>query len=269
MAFDFPAIDPVAFSIGPLVVRWYALAYLGGFLLGWRYALYLVARSSGLRPNKNDIDDFIPWAIIGVIAGGRFGYILFYNFEKYSIDPLEILKVWHGGMSFHGGAAGVIIALIVYSLRRGFSPLRLADIVCCAVPIGLFLGRIANFINGELYGRVTDVWWAVKFPAGGYLPRHPSQIYEAVLEGLVLFIVLFLMARAQSVRNRPGVLSGVFLIGYSLSRIAVEFLREPDAQIGYILNMFTMGQILSLPLLVFGIALIINATMRHDRRNPA
>jgi phosphatidylglycerol:prolipoprotein diacylglycerol transferase len=263
MAFDFPNFDPVLVHIGPLAIRWYALAYLVGFMGGWRYALHLVRLDKGARPDSTDIDDFIPWAIAGVIGGGRIGYILFYNFNQYMYEPLEILKVWHGGMSFHGGVVGIIAALVLFAWRRKFSPRRLADVICCAAPIGLFPGRLANFVNGELYGRVTDVPWAVKFPRGDYLPRHPSQIYEALLEGLVLFIVLYVLAHRDSIRARPGILTGVFLIGYGLCRIFIEFFREPDAQLGFILEGITMGQILCVPMIMLGACVVIYA-LRHD-----
>ena len=194
MALEFPMIDPVAIALGPLQIRWYALAYLAGFLLGWRYCLRLAGWDAEHRPNREDIDDFLTWVIVGVILGGRLGYVLFYNFEYYLSTPLDALKVWHGGMSFHGGALGVIAALFIYPALKKFPPLRLCDIVCAAVPIGLFFGRIANFINAELYGRVTNVPWGIVFPNGGAEPRHPSQLYEAALEGAVLFVILFLLS---------------------------------------------------------------------------
>lgn len=252
MAIPFPDIDPVALSIGPLVIRWYALAYLAGFMLAWKYALRIVNRDPGQRPDKDDIDNFVPWAVLGVILGGRIGYVLFYQFDLYAADPLEALKVWHGGMSFHGGALGVIAALFFYSHWHKFSMLRLSDAACAGVPIGLFLGRLANFINGELYGRVTDVSWGVLFPRGGALPRHPSQIYEAVLEGAVLFTILFFMAKNDTIRNRPGMVTGVFLAGYGAMRFIVEFFREPDFQLGLYLNVISMGQILCTPMILFG-----------------
>jgi phosphatidylglycerol---prolipoprotein diacylglyceryl transferase len=260
---DFPAFDPVALHLGPLVIRWYALAYLVGFLGGWWYGVRLVSLS-GARPNKADIDDFIAWAIVGVILGGRFGYVLFYNFAQYADDPLAVFKVWEGGMSFHGGVAGIIIALLIFSHYRKFSPRRLADVICTVAPIGLFFGRCANFVNGELYGRVTDVPWAVKFPAGGYEPRHPSQLYEAGLEGLVLLVLLGVLARREQIRETPGILTGVFLIGYGLSRIFVEFFREPDAQLGFIFAHVSMGQILSVPMIVLG-ACVISYAINHRK----
>jgi phosphatidylglycerol:prolipoprotein diacylglycerol transferase len=264
MAIPYPHINPVAIALGPLKIRWYALAYLTGFLAGWRYILHLIGLDTDRKDNlrrieKAEIDDFMSWAILGVILGGRIGYVLFYQLDLYMQNPLAIFKIWQGGMSFHGGAMGVIVAMIVFARKRHMPLLRLTDLVCCAVPIGLFFGRIANFINDELYGRVTDVPWAVVFPNGGNLPRHPSQIYEAVLEGLVLFTVLAVMAHRRRFRDRPGILSGVFLIGYAVCRMTVENFRQPDAQLGFIFADVTMGQILSAPMIIFGIILIVRA----------
>lgn len=256
---NFPDIDPVAIAIGPLQIRWYALAYLAGFLLGWRYALRIAGRDKGVRPNSDDIDDFIPWVIAGVILGGRLGYILFYQFDFYMSHPLNVLKLWQGGMSFHGGIVGVIAVLLLYSRIKKIPALRLSDIASCAAPIGVFFGRLTNFINGELYGRASDVPWAVKFPAGGYVPRHPSQIYESFMEGFLLFLILFIAMRIDAVRNRPGILSGIFLIGYAAFRSISELFREPDAQIGFIFGHFSMGQLLSLPVVMFGLGVMIYA----------
>lgn len=265
MIWAFPDIDPVAFSVGPLDIRWYALAYMAGFLLGWKLIIYLAGLDGEKRViSVPDIDDFLPWAIIGVILGGRVGYILFYQFSSYVNDPLAIFRIWEGGMSFHGGAAGMIIAMIIYSYVRKIHVLRLTDLVCCAVPIGLFFGRMANFINGELFGRVTASPIGMVFPYGGPDPRHPSQLYEAFLEGLMLFIIMFVLARLPAVRNMPGILSAVFLTGYALSRITVEFFREPDEQIGYIADYFTMGQILCLPMLV-GAAILVLYALKQKR----
>jgi phosphatidylglycerol---prolipoprotein diacylglyceryl transferase len=269
MAIPFPDISPVALSIGPLDIRWYALAYLAGFLLGWRYILSLAGKAPELRPNRLDIDDFVAWGILGVILGGRIGYVLFYQPQLYLQNPLELFMLWHGGMSFHGGASGMIVAMILYSYVKKIYVLRLTDWVCCAVPIGLFFGRIANFINGELFGRPTDVPWGMVFPHGGELARHPSQLYEAFLEGVVLFTVLFLLARMESIRARPGIISGVFLIGYALSRMFVEFFREPDVQIGYLFGFATMGQILSLPMIIGGLVCIFYALKHVQIRIPA
>lgn len=263
MVWQFPDIDPVALSIGPLEIRWYALAYLAGFLLGWKLVVYL----SGLDADKRaikviDLDDFLPWAVVGVILGGRVGYVLFYQFHSYLHDPLSMFKIWEGGMSFHGGAAGMILAMIFYSMRRKIHVLRLTDLICCAVPIGLFFGRLANFINGELFGRVTTSPIGMVFPYGGSEPRHPSQLYEAVLEGFVLTAIMVILAHNPKVRHMPGILSAVFLTGYALSRITVEFFREPDVQIGYIAGIFTMGQILCLPMLV-GAAVLVVYALKH------
>lgn len=266
MALKFPDIDPVAVSIGPFDIRWYALAYLAGFLLGWKLVVYL----SGLDGDKRairavDLDDFLPWAVIGVILGGRVGYILFYQFKPYIHDPLAMLRIWEGGMSFHGGAAGMIFAMIAYAAVRRIHVLRLTDLICCAVPIGLFFGRLANFINGELYGRVTTASLGMIFPYGGPEPRHPSQLYEAGLEGAVLLSIMIMLAHRQNVRNMPGILSAVFLSGYAFSRIFIEFFREPDVQIGYIADVFTMGQILCLPMLI-GAAILVVYAFRHRRK---
>lgn len=269
MSIPFPNIDPVAVAIGPLAIRWYALAYLSAFLLGWLYVVYLAGRNKDQRPNKLDLDDFLAWGILGVILGGRVGYVLFYQTAMYLQNPLEIFMLWHGGMSFHGGALGMIIAMFIYAWRKNIPTLRLTDWVCCAVPIGLFFGRIANFVNGELYGRVTEAPWGVIFPHGGELARHPSQLYEAGLEGLVLFLILFALANIKSVLARPGIISGVFLIGYALSRITVEFFREPDVQLGYLFGMFTMGQILCLPMILGGLITIAIAFKNGPVRNQA
>jgi phosphatidylglycerol:prolipoprotein diacylglycerol transferase len=265
LALPFPAIDPVAVQIGPLAIRWYALAYLVGFVAGWRYCIWL-ARQDHCRPSAEDFDDFLTWAVIGVILGGRIGYVLFYQFDYYLANPLEILAVWHGGMSFHGGLTGIALAIILFARRRGFPALALGDLIACAGPIGLFFGRIANFINGELYGRAADVPWAVIFPRGGGIPRHPSQLYEAALEGLVLFAVMAVLAQRPSVRKRPGLLAGVFFTGYGFARITAEFFREPDPQLGFLLGGHaTMGQILSIPMVLLGLGLILYAR----RRKPA
>lgn len=266
---EFPNIDPVALEIGPVVIRWYALAYLAGFLLGWRYCMALAAKDEGRRPHVEDIDDFLPWAILGVILGGRLGYVLFYKLDYYLYNPSEILMLWHGGMSFHGGALGVIAAIILYSLWKKFSLLRLGDIVCAGVPIGLFFGRIANFINGELYGRVTDSPLGMVFPHGGDLPRHPSQLYEAALEGALLFLILFILMRVKAVREREGVVAGVFLIGYGGFRAFIEFFREPDAHIGYIGGVITMGQVLCLPMIAAGIFVVAIGVARYERLKNA
>ena len=263
MALEFPTIDPVALSIGPFAIRWYALAYLAGFLIGWRYCLKLARFDKSQRPDSNDIDDVLTWIIVGVILGGRIGYVLFYNFDYYLSEPMEALKIWQGGMSFHGGAIGVIVAMILFARVRNISFLRLADIVCAAVPIGLFFGRIANFINGELYGRAGDVPWAMVFPRGGDVPRHPSQLYEAGLEGLVLFLILAVLIRNETVRNMPGVVSAAFLLGYGIFRAFIEFFREPDVQIGLYFDVISQGQLLCLPMIAVGGGYILWSVMKR------
>ncbi len=254
----FPQIDPVLLQLGPFAIRWYALAYIAGLLSGWRYMLRLNTRRAELTTGEV-IDDLLVWAIVGVILGGRLGYVLFYNLPYYSANPLQALAVWQGGMSFHGGLLGVTVAMIWFARRRGLELLRLSDLVSCAVPLGLFFGRIANFINGELYGRTTDLPWAVLFPHAGPLPRHPSQLYEAALEGLVLFLVLAWLAWRRGALQKPGLLTGVYLCGYALARALVELFRQPDAQIGLLPFGTTMGQWLSLPMLMGGIYLIWRA----------
>lgn len=262
--FEFPAFDPVAFYLGPFPVRWYALAYIAGFLLGWKYCLHLAGLNKDHRPNKTDIDDFLPWAILGVIVGGRVGYVLFYQLELYAADPLEIFRIWHGGMSFHGGMLGVIVAMVAYSRKQGFSLLRLSDLLACAAPIGLFFGRVANFINGELFGRISSVDWAIVFPRGGEMPRHPSQLYEAFLEGIVLFMILFILQKTWNILSAPGLSAGIFLVGYGFFRGFVEFFREPDLQIGLIGDVLSMGQILCIPM-IFGGVVLIGYALRNQK----
>ena len=261
LALTFPSIDPVAVHIGPLAIRWYALAYIAGILLGWQYAVHLVRRPPHVM-DRVAVDDFIVWATVGIILGGRLGYVLFYRPDYYFRDPLEIVYLWHGGMSFHGGALGVIVAIIVFARQRGISMFALGDIVCAVVPIGLFFGRIANFINGELFGRVSDAPWAMMFPNGGPEPRHPSQLYQAGLEGLALFAVLAVLAHRTELRQRPGLISGAFLCGYAIARSIGELFREPDAYLGFLVGPVTMGQLLSLPMLVVGLWLIATSGKR-------
>ena len=264
MALPFPNIDPVALALGPLKIRWYALAYLAGIVLGWRYAIYLVRKQS-FRPNAEDIDEFITWLVLGIILGGRIGYVLVYMPDHFLADPMEALKLWHGGMSFHGGFVGTAIAMAGFAWVKKIRFLALTDVVCCVTPIGLCLGRIANFINGELWGRVTTVPWGMVFPGprAGDLPRHPSQLYQAGMEGLMLLALLAWLERKPAIRNRPGILTGVFMIWYGIVRIIGEFFREPDPQMGfYFGGIVTMGQILSLPMIILGLFLIWYAN-RH------
>lgn len=254
----FPTIDPVLIEIGPIVIRWYALAYLVGLIGGWQMIMKL-ADNSGGKVSRQDGDDFLVWATLGVVLGGRLGYVLFYRPGFYFENPAEILVVWQGGMSFHGGIAGVIVAAIWYARKREIDMLVFGDLIARVAPIGLFFGRLANFINGELYGRVSDVPWAMVFPTSGPEPRHPSQLYEAVLEGLVLFIILNLVGRSAWAKARPGVITGGFLVGYGGFRFLVEFVREPDAHLGVLLDLMTMGQILSVPMIIAGVGFILYA----------
>ena len=257
----FPMIDPVLVEIGPVAIRWYALAYIVGLVLGWRYMIWL-ARQAGSLIKPEDADDFLVWAVLGVILGGRLGYVLFYKPAYYLSQPLEILQTWHGGMSFHGGFLGVLIATWLFCRKRDIQFWAFIDLAAVVTPIGLFFGRIANFINSELWGRTTNVAWGVVFPNGGPYPRHPSQIYEAILEGLVLLVILHLVWRRDDWRATPGVISGVFLIGYGLARSFVEFFREPDAHLGFLIGGATMGQLLSIPMILVGIALVAYARKR-------
>jgi phosphatidylglycerol:prolipoprotein diacylglycerol transferase len=260
LALKFPGFDPVLVQIGPFAIRWYALAYICGILLGWLYARFII-RTGRFWPyhraplKVTDYDDFIVWITIGIILGGRTGYVLFYNLPHFMAHPLEIFELWKGGMAFHGGFAGCVLAVILFARRRGIPIMALGDITAAVGPIGLFLGRIANFINGELWGRATDVPWAMIFPAGGDVPRHPSQLYEAGLEGIVLFVLLAALVNRGALKT-PGFLIGVFAVGYAAARIIVENFREPDAQLGYLWGTTTMGQLLSFPLLLAGLGFI-------------
>ena len=256
LAIAFPVIDPVAIQLGPFVVRWYALAYVAGIVIGWRYGLMLCRRRPALLTPEH-LEEAVTWIVVGIILGGRLGYVLFYNPAYYLADPVQALYVWRGGMSFHGGLAGVLLALLLFARRRGISYFRLTDVVGGCVPFGLFFGRLANFINGELFGRVSEVPWAMVFPQGGPLPRHPSQLYEAALEGIVLFLVLRLITHKAKALRYPGLVGGSFFAGYGLVRFAVEFTRQPDAHIGFIAGFLTMGMILSLPMIAIGIAAIV------------
>jgi phosphatidylglycerol---prolipoprotein diacylglyceryl transferase len=264
----YPAINPdiVHFgpyvighwSVGPFAIRWYALAYIAGLVIGWRYCLALAKRPP-LVAQVQDIDDFLVWATLGVVLGGRIGYVLFYNLPYYAQAPIQVFYLWRGGMSFHGGALGVTLAILLFCRQRRINLLAFADIIICAVPIGLFFGRIANFINGELWGRVTNVPWAMIFPSDPeHLPRHPSQLYEATLEGIVLFTVLWI-CQYRGLRQRPGATTGVFFIGYGIARIIAEFFRQPDPQLGFLFWGITMGQLLSAPLVIIGLWLVLRA----------
>ena len=241
--------DPVLIDFGIFQVRWYSLAYIVGILLGWFYAIKiieLIGKKYNIKIiNKTIFEDLIIYLIIGMVLGGRLGYVFFYNFDYYSSNFAEIFKIWEGGMSFHGGLLGVIVATIVFSKIKRINFYYFADIVCCVSPIGIFLGRIANFINGELYGKISTLPWAVIFPNGENIPRHPSQIYEAILEGIILFLVINFFAFKKQLFLKPGYISGLFLIFYSIARIIGENFREPDIHLGYFFNYFSMGVILS------------------------
>ncbi len=268
LVLPFPAIDPVIVEFGPFALRWYALAYIVGIILAWRYMRNLVQNDrlwGGVkRPGLIDLDDFVLWGTLGIIIGGRLGYVLFYNPAYYFAHPAESFAVWSGGMSFHGGFAGTVVAMILFSRRRGLSVWTLFDLAGCAAPIGLFFGRIANFINGELWGRPSDVPWAIVFPGGGPDPRHPSQLYEAALEGILLFLVLRMLCRRFALLSKPGFMAGAFAFGYGTARSIAELYRMPDAQIGYLSGFLTMGMLLSAPMILAGLGTMIWAA----RRNP-
>ena len=261
----FPNIDPVLIQLGPFAIRWYALSYIVGILIGWLYARAIIRNHrlwGGPAPmTVSDIDDFIVWVTLGIILGGRIGYVLFYNPGYFAEHPGEALQLWKGGMSFHGGFTGCVVAVMLFARKYDIPIFSLGDITCTVGTIGVMLVRLANFINGELWGRPSDVPWAMVFPSGGPLPRHPSQLYEAALEGLLLFLVLGLLVRGGALK-RPGLTIGAFAVGYALTRSFCELFREPDAQLGFLWNTVTMGTVLSVPLLVFGAVMIVIALRR-------
>jgi phosphatidylglycerol:prolipoprotein diacylglycerol transferase len=255
----YPGFDPVLVQVGPLAIRWYALAYIVSLVIGWR----LVRRLAQLPPavaTPLQVDDFLTWATLGVVLGGRLGYVLFYQPSHYLAHPLDALEVWQGGMSFHGGALGVTLALVLFCRLRGINLLGFADRIAAVVPLGLGLGRIANFINGELWGREAPLWlpWAMR-PTPVSPPLHPSQLYEAFLEGFVLLAILLLLAQRPRIRARYGTLTGAFLVGYGIARIVGELFRQPDAFLGFIWEGLTMGQLLSVPMVLAGLFLIVRA----------
>lgn len=266
----FPNIDPIAFSLGPIAVHWYGLAYVAGILLGWFYARRLVSRKDLWRNDTPpatlaQLDDFLVWAALGVIFGGRIGYILFYDFAAIVDNPMRAFEIWNGGMSFHGGLTGTTVAMILFARKNAIPTWSLFDIVAAVVPIGLLFGRIANFVNGELWGRLSAAPWAFVFPNAGPFARHPSQLYEAALEGIVLLSLIAIAIYAFKALKRPGFVTGMFVAGYAVCRIFVEFFREPDAQLGYLFGgWLTMGMLLSLPMLALGIW-----AMARARRAPA
>jgi phosphatidylglycerol:prolipoprotein diacylglycerol transferase len=270
-AIPFPMIDPVAVQLGPLSIKWYGLAYVVGLLGGWWYARKLVA-ADGLwggraRPQPVELDDMLLFVAFGVVLGGRIGFVLFYDLARYLERPQDIFAIWQGGMSFHGGLIGATLGLWLFAKRRGYPALSVFDLAAAVVPIGLLLGRVANFINGELWGRpAPDFPYAMVFPNGGPLPRHPSQLYEAFGEGLLLFILVNLLVRAGGFK-RPGYVAGVFGMGYAVARIVCEFFREPDPQLGFLFGTsvdalsggITMGMLLSLPVFFAGLWLVLRS----------
>ncbi|WEX07885.1 prolipoprotein diacylglyceryl transferase [Chelativorans sp. AA-79] len=264
-ALPFPDIDPVIFRLGPLAVHWYGLGYVAGILFAWWYAKRLVSTprlwANDTPPMKpEDLDDFVIWAAAGVVLGGRLGYVLFYDLPRYLASPLDVFAIWQGGMSFHGGMLGTIAAMVLFSLKRGINPWSMLDTIAAGTPVGLGLVRVANFINSELWGRPTDMPWGVVFPDGGPLPRHPSQLYEAAFEGLVLFLVLRFLTHSGLKLKTPRFVGGAFICGYGLARIFVEFFRVPDAQLGYLAGgWLTMGMVLSMPMVAAGVWAMLTA----------
>jgi phosphatidylglycerol:prolipoprotein diacylglycerol transferase len=283
-AIQFPDLNPVALSLGPFELgdwrlgpfqlRWYALAYIAGLLLGWRYIVSLLRTQklwtpAGAPMNAQDADDLLFWATLGVIIGGRLGYVLFYKPDMIWMNPLEVPALWRGGMSFHGGLIGVALALFWFSRTRKATLLQVGDVAAAATPIGLFFGRLANFVNGELWGRPTDLPWGVIFPGAGAEPRHPSQLYEAALEGIALFVALRIATHAFGSLQRPGLTTGIFLAGYGLARASLEMVREPDAHMPEALRGYvTMGLLLSLPMIAIG-AWLIRRALRAPSPTPA
>ena len=254
-ALGYPNIDPEIFRIGWFALRWYSLAYIAGLLIGWWY-LGRLARRRDAPFSRQHADDFFFWAAMGIIVGGRLGYVLFYKPLEYLSNPAAILRLWDGGMSFHGGLVGVILAVLLFCRKNRLDPFRFTDFLACVVPIGLFFGRLANFINNELWGKVSDLPWAMYSPTTGPFPRHPSQLYEAFLEGVLLFAVLNFAMYKTSAAKYPGMIGGMFFLIYGGSRYVVEFVREPDAHLGRFGGWITMGQILSLPMIAFGLYMI-------------
>jgi len=253
--------DPVLIDLGLFQIRWYSLAYILGITLGWVYANKIIKLTTINQYNFKQIttlvfDNSIVFLVLGIVVGGRLGYVFFYNLEFYTQNFLEVFKIWQGGMSFHGGLAGVIISIIIFSKKNNTNFFKLADIVSCVAPIGIFLGRISNFINGELYGKISDLPWAVIFPSAGNYPRHPSQIYEAILEGIILFFLINYLALKKKLLFKTGYVSCIFLISYSAFRMFSEIFREPDLHIGYYFNYFSMGIILSFITLLAGFLII-------------
>jgi len=264
-------LDPVLIDFGLFELRWYSLAYILGIILGWVYAIKIVKISKENRYNfkqinKEQLDDLIIYLVIGIIIGGRLGYVVFYNLEYYTQNFIEIFKLWQGGMSFHGGLIGVVISTFIFSIKIKTNFFKFTDIIACAAPIGIFFGRIANFINGELYGKISDVPWAIIFQDGGNIGRHPSQIYEAILEGLILLFLINYLALKKELIFKTGYISGLFLFYYSIFRIIGESFREPDVHIGYFLNYFSLGTILSFVTIIFSLFIILSVK-KNEQNN--
>ena len=263
--------DPVLIDLGFFQIRWYSIAYILGILIGWIYANRIIKSTSNNRYNFKQVtteqfDDLIIYLIIGIILGGRLGYVIFYNLDYYSQNLLEIFIIWQGGMSFHGGLLGVIVSTFIFSKKKQINFFKFSDIISCAAPFGILLGRIANFINGELYGKITTLSWGVIFPNGGNLPRHPSQLYEAALEGIFLFLIINYLALKKKFLYRTGYISAIFLILYSILRIFSEIFREPDIHLGLLFNYFSMGTLLSLITIIFGLSIIL-FIKKNERNN--
>ena len=261
---DALGLDPIALDLGFFQLRWYSLAYLAGIVVGWWYLLKLIDRP-GAPLARRHADDMVFYATLGILLGGRLGYVLFYRPEFYLENPAEIVQLWDGGMSFHGGVIGVSLGILWMARKHDLSWLRIHDYVACCVPFGLFFGRLANFVNGELWGRASDLPWAMIFPTGGEVPRHPSQLYEAILEGPVLFLILWFLFWKTDARYQPGKLVGTFILGYGLARFAVEFVRQPDAGLEHLSWGLSMGQTLSTPMILGGLYLIATAKRRRQR----
>jgi phosphatidylglycerol:prolipoprotein diacylglycerol transferase len=263
--------DPVLLDLGFIQIKWYSLAYILGIILGWIFAVKIIRKTQNNKYNftqitKEDFDDLVVYLVFGIIFGGRLGYVFFYNFEYYNHNYLEILKLWQGGMSFHGGLLGVIVAIYIFSIKKNINFFKISDIVSCVAPIGIFLVRIANFINGELYGKITSVAWGVVFKSGGNVTRHPSQIYEAILEGILLFIIINYLAFRKELIFKTGYISVLFLILYSVLRIFSEFFREPDNHLGYLFNYLSLGTLLSFITLTIGL-LIFLVIKKNEQNN--
>ena len=263
--------DPVLIDLGFFQIKWYSIAYIMGIILGWMYAVKIIKKTQNNTQNfepikRSDFDDLVIYLVLGIILGGRLGYVIFYNLEYYIQNSFEIFKLWQGGMSFHGGLIGVIVAIFIFSKNKNTNFFKYSDIVACVAPIGIFLGRIANFINGELFGKISTLPWAVIFPNGGNIARHPSQIYEAILEGLVLFILINFLALKKHLIIKTGYVSSFFLISYSILRIFSENFREPDQHLGYLFNYFSMGTLLSILTLISGF-LIIFFIKKNEQNN--